>query len=290
MPIAPALKRLLPTPPAAAGGRLADFRFAGRLAPVAAFVVLAVILYLSGASVSLTILVKLWVAYSVAFVLLACVARIAGPDASWAVVLPTSVFGAALGGVASAAVASAPDWSVFADPSRMFAEFAAGAAFSAFFVGLSLATSAVRRREQIAMEAKQQLLEARLQALTPQIEPHFLMNTLANMRYLIKADARAAVDMLDHLADLLQGALERSRSVRSTLGQEMQLVESYLAIMRVRSGDRLQYTIELPKEFAGVPFPPLLLQTLVENAVTHGIDPSEGGGRLPWKPIAEGRM
>src|SRR5690606_40093334 len=103
-------------------------------------------------------------------------------------------------------------------------------------------TAAVRRREQRASEAQRQLVEARLQTLTAQIEPHFLMNTLANLRYLIKTDSRAAHEMIDHLADFLEGALERSRGLRSSLGEEIQLVESYLSIMRIRFGDRLSFT------------------------------------------------
>jgi LytS/YehU family sensor histidine kinase len=69
----------------------------------------------------------------------------------------------------------------------------------------------------------------------------------------------------------VQGALERSRSPRSTLGQEIQLVESYLSIMQIRWGERLHFKTDIPADLRDVPFPPLLLQTLVENDVTHGI-------------------
>jgi sensor histidine kinase YesM len=107
------------------------------------------------------------------------------------------------------------------------------------------------------------------------------MNTLANLRYLVKSDAGTAHAMLDHLSDFLQGALERSRDLHSTLGHELQIVESYLAIMRIRLGEKLRFEIDVPQSARGVAFPSLLLQTLVENAITHGIGPADQPG-LVW--------
>jgi sensor histidine kinase YesM len=98
------------------------------------------------------------------------------------------------------------------------------------------------------------------------------------LRYLIKADTRGAAEMLDHLADFLQGALERSRAPSSTLSQELALVESYLSIMKIRMGERLRFETDVPADLRGLPLPPLLLQTLVENAVKHGIEPSASAG------------
>lgn len=256
-------------------GRLSDFTFRGRSGPVLAFAVLALGLYvLDGPGLALEVLVKLWVAYAVAFVALATLAASKGVDARWVMIVPVAAFGVALGGCAAAVIGIAPEWTALLRLRVVGPEWAAGAAFSAFFVGLSLVTSAVRRREQRISDAQRQLVEARLQTLTAQIEPHFLMNTLANLRYLIKIDSRAAHEMIDHLADFLEGALERSRDLRSTLREEVQLVESYLSIMRIRFGDRLSFTIDVPSALDAVPFPPLLLQALVENAVTHGIAPS----------------
>ena len=225
-------------------------------------------------------LTELWLAYTTAFIALATLARIKGEDAPWRYVLSTAVTGVAFGGVVGAASVFVPHWAALLDPARMLHEWTLGAAFSAFFVGLSLVTAEVRRRELLAADARRQLLEARLQTLAAQIEPHFLMNTLANLRYLIETDTHAAAGMLDHLADFLQGALERSRSTRSTLGQEVSLVVSYLAIMRIRLGDRLHFSTDLPADLQSAPFPPLLLQTLVENAVRHGIDPKDSGGTV----------
>ena len=262
-----------------ARGRLTDFRFDRRLGPVAAFVVLAVALDLwKGWSAPTIMLVKLWASYSAAYVMLAALARFKGPDAPWKIVVPVAMAAVALGGAAGAVVAVAPRWDWLLNSSRAGPEWALCAAFSVFLVGLSLVTSEVRRREQLAADSRRQLIEARLKTLTAQIEPHFLMNTLANLRYLIKTDGQAASTMLDHLADFLHGALERSRSSDSTLGQELALVESYLAIMKIRMGERLRFTTNVPADLLKLPFPPLLLQTLAENAVTHGIEPSGTNG------------
>jgi LytS/YehU family sensor histidine kinase len=170
-------------------------------------------------------------------------------------------------------------WSSY--PHIVLREWLVGAGFSAFFVGLSLANAAARERERVEFETHQRLAEERLQLLAARIEPHFLMNTLANLRYLVKSDAATAHAMLDHLSNFLQGALERSRDLKSTLGHELQIVESYLAIMRIRLGEKLRFEIDVPQALHGAPFPALLLQTLVENSITHGIGPADQPG-LVW--------
>ncbi len=237
-------------------------------------------------------LIKLWAAYSTAWLALATLAAMKGIDAPWRAVLPTAIVGAALGGAVAAAITFAPNWPALLDASSVLPEWTIGAAFAMFFVALSLVTAEIRRRELLAADTRRQLLEARLQTLTAQIEPHFLMNTLATLRYLINSDSNAASQMLDHLADFLHGALERSRAAHSTLGQELALVASYLTIMQYRLGERLKFRIAPAMELEDVPFPPLLLQTLVENAVRHGIEPRAEGGlieitieRLPEKVV-----
>ena len=124
-------------------------------------------------------------------------------------------------------------------------------------------TSAVRQSEQAEFETRQRLLEARLKMLSARIEPHFLMNSLANLRYLIKSDPSTAYEMLDHLSGFLQGAIERSRDLATTLGQEVQLIESYLRIMQIRLGDKLRYQIDVPNHLHSAPLPALLLKLKV---------------------------
>jgi LytS/YehU family sensor histidine kinase len=245
---------------------------------------------LSGYSRSLQLMIELCAAYVAAFLLLAALSRIAGPDAPWRFVLPTAAAGAVLGGYVAAAIALAPDWDALASLDLVWPEWQIGAAFSAFFVGLSLAAAAVRQREQTEFETRQRLLEARLQMLAARIEPHFLMNTLANLRYLVRSDAAKAYDMLDHLSEFLQGALERSRDLNSTLGQELQIIESYLSIMQLRLGDKLSFSIDVPKDMLQIRFPSLLLQTLVENAVMHGIEPADKPGVITVSAEVDGRV
>jgi LytS/YehU family sensor histidine kinase len=247
--------------------------------PLLAFVaVAAAFYYWRGPTAPFWTLIELWAAYTVAWLALAVLASVKGRDAAWRLVAPTAVAGVVLGGGVAALIAYESNWTLVRDASRVLLVFGIASSFAAFFVGLSLATAEVRRREQVAAAVRRQLLEARLQALTAQIEPHFLMNTLANLRYLVNVDTKAAAEMLEHLADFLQGALERSRAAHSTLGQELELVASYLTIMQFRLGKRLRFKIVASEELADVPFPPLLLQTLVENALRHGIEPKSEGG------------
>jgi hypothetical protein len=275
--------------------RLGEFSFAGRFVPLAAFVVLAAGMYfvysydqtLSAQLLSgvLSLFLELSLAYLVPFALLATLARVMGSDPPWRVVLVVAVLGAALGGCAAAAMAlvPAPDWIAVwsTSPRTVLREWLLGATFSAAFIGVSLASTAARQRERAEFEVRQQLQEERLQLLAARIEPHFLMNTLANLRYLVKSDAATAYVMLDHLSDFLQGALERSRDPTSTLGHELQIVESYLAIMRIRLGEKLRFEIDVPPSVRDAAFPALLLQTLVENSITHGIGPADQPG-LVW--------
>jgi sensor histidine kinase YesM len=106
------------------------------------------------------------------------------------------------------------------------------------------------------------------------------LNTLANVRSLIKRDGDRARDMLDHLSDYLHVALPRMRQSQSTLEREVALSTSYLSIMQIRMGDRLRYRVHLGEDTAGLTFPPMLLQTLVENAVKHGLEPSAEPGEV----------
>jgi len=272
-----ALRLAYPAPDSC--GRLSDYRWAGRALPLAAFIAVATLVYLwRGPTATFWVLIKLWFAYSTAWLVLAGFAKIRGRDPPWREVIPAALGAAALGGIVAALIAFAPNWAALIDMRRMAPEWGLAAGFAAFFVGLSLVTAELRRRDQRAADTRRQLLEARLQALTAQIEPHFLMNTLANLRYLINSDTKAASQMLEHLADFLQGTLDRSRTAHSTLGQELELVASYLSIMQFRLGERLRFSITAPNELGDVPFPPLLLQTLVENALRHGIEPKSEGG------------
>jgi sensor histidine kinase YesM len=130
-----------------------------------------------------------------------------------------------------------------------------------------------RARQAAAVaELSRQVSDARLKALQAQVEPHFLYNTLASVQYLVRHDPALADTLLTHLHDWLRSALPQMRTPLSTLGREFALARSYLAIMGLRLGGRLVVDIRLPAELEAVPFPPMMIATLVENAVKHGAE------------------
>lgn len=133
------------------------------------------------------------------------------------------------------------------------------------------------------MSAEREVVATQLRMLQAQIEPHFLFNTLANVVSLVDGDPRSAKRMLQHLTSSLRQALERSREDISTLEQEAEMLRDYLSIFKVRLGSRLDFTIDIPEELLRLPFPPMLLQPLVENAVKHGIEPKVEGGCIAIK-------
>ena len=129
---------------------------------------------------------------------------------------------------------------------------------------------------------ERQALDARLALLTAQIEPHFLFNTLANVQQLVDTGSPRAAPVLKSLIAYLRAAMPRLQegAAAPALRDELNLVRAYLDLMHLRMPDRLQVRIDVDPALHGVRFPPMVLLTLVENAVRHGIDPSEQGGAV----------
>ena len=115
-----------------------------------------------------------------------------------------------------------------------------------------------------------------------------LFNTLANLRALIGTEPARATVMLDHLIDYLRATLSASRAIRHSLADEFDRLQDYLALMQVRMGSRLAYTLDLPPELATQAVPTLLLQPLVENAIKHGLEPKIEGGSVAVSARREG--
>ena len=136
------------------------------------------------------------------------------------------------------------------------------------------------QRKLIKGESEKREIEANLKMLQAQIEPHFLFNTLANVSSLIDRDPALAKKLLERLNDWLRVALVRARSDNATLGDELDMLENYLQILKIRFGERLRWHIDVPEAARLAVFPPMLLQPLVENAVRHGIEPKLGGGEI----------
>ena len=127
---------------------------------------------------------------------------------------------------------------------------------------------------------EKQALDARLRLLHAQVEPHFLFNTLANVQELVESGSPRAAPVLRSLIAYLRAAMPKLHERSASLGDEAALVRAYLELMHMRMPDRLQFAIDIPDDLATTPFPPMALLTLIENAIRHGIDPSERGGRV----------
>ncbi|MDM0110524.1 histidine kinase [Variovorax sp. J22R133] len=130
------------------------------------------------------------------------------------------------------------------------------------------------------VELERQADQAQLQLLQAQIEPHFLFNTLANVRRLYRKQPEAGAEAIGDLMIYLRAALPQLRRTVSTLGEEFELVRAYLKLFKLRMGHRLNYTLDLPPAIRGVAFPPAVLVTLAENAVKHGLAPADSGGLI----------
>ena len=138
--------------------------------------------------------------------------------------------------------------------------------------------------------AEQQATESKLQLLQSQLEPHMLFNTLANLRALIDLDATRAQNMLDRLIDYLRATLGASRVTSHALALEFDRLDDYLALMQIRMGSRLTYRLDLPDTLKATPCPALLLQPVVENAVLHGLEPSQKGGEIAVAAAIDGKQ
>ena len=148
----------------------------------------------------------------------------------------------------------------------------------ALFINFSWVQLAQSKRD--VERAERAAIEAQLRALQAQIEPHFLFNTLANLDALIAVDAAEARNLLANLIRYLRAALTHARSEAATLQTEVELLKAYLGIMALRLPNRLTTEFDCDPECLQLKFPAMLLQPLVENAITHGIEPACFGGNI----------
>lgn len=144
-----------------------------------------------------------------------------------------------------------------------------------------LRTEANLARVRLETETQEKMLvQSELRLLQAQIEPHFLFNTLTNVVALIQPQPEAAERMLESLTTLLRSSLDSTRSLETTLADELDVAEAYLSIQSMRMPGRLSYTIEHDPSLDDVRLPPLMLQPLVENAVKYGIESRQSGGSI----------
>jgi sensor histidine kinase YesM len=157
---------------------------------------------------------------------------------------------------------------------------AAGVLGYFFFTREEDSVARLHEEEMRGEALTRELAEARLSVMQAQVEPHFLFNTLANVRRLFKTDPAAAHAMLEHLSRYLGAMLPRMRQTDSTLGHELTLALAYLEVQKIRMGARLTIRADVPEALEHVAFPPMMLVTLVENAIRHGLTPLPEGGEV----------
>jgi signal transduction histidine kinase len=163
--------------------------------------------------------------------------------------------------------------------------------FVMMLLGIKVLMGGKKRAEALAREAQKesereallrQVAEAKIQMMQAQIEPHFLFNTLASVEYLIETDPPRASAMQRSLIQYLRQVLPqiREHATSNHLGREADMVEAYLALLKMRMEERLEFNIHIPEGLRSAAFPPMILQTLVENAIKHGLEPKTAGGSL----------
>lgn len=169
--------------------------------------------------------------------------------------------------------------------------------------GVKVLAGGKRRAELLAREASGQadvanlerrLTEAQMATLQAQVEPHFLFNTLALIGQLIETDPKEAARVHGYLIEYLRASLPQMRGAHGrggsggTLGKQVELSRAYLAIMQARMKERLAVRFEVPDFLGSSPFPPMMLQTLIENAIKHGLEPKVSGGTIVVRAHVEG--
>lgn len=157
----------------------------------------------------------------------------------------------------------------------------------------AMAVQAVQTAETEAL--RRQVTEARLAAMRAQIEPHFLFNTLGSIEHLIETDPARAGRMQRSLIAFLREAMPMLRETQSDmfrdLGRELAIVTPYLELLKMRMEERLRAEIRIPAGLMSAEFPPMMLQSLVENSIRHGLEPRPEGGLITLDAaVSDGRL
>jgi len=197
------------------------------------------------------------------------------------------VCGSAAGGVLVVFVKGYDLEHVIMNPEGLINLVSLGIMWGAFIVLIVVAREREARAQAAMHQAAaerhlhgKQLLEARLQLMQAQIEPHFLFNTLSSVQHLVDTDPPAASRMLGDLIKYLRAAMPQMREQGTTIGREAELARAYLAIQRVRIGNRFDFSIDIPEILLERRFPPMMLLTLAENAVKHGFETKSCCGEI----------
>lgn len=149
------------------------------------------------------------------------------------------------------------------------------------FIYISVTASRrVRNTELSNLRLQNSLKDAQLSSLSNQLNPHFLFNSLNNIRFMIHEDAQRADSMITSFSEILRYSLESSRQEKISLAQEMAIIRKYIAIVEVQLEERLSFRMRIGADLQQALVPPMVLQMLVENAIKHGLDQLHAGGNL----------
>ncbi|TMH78839.1 MAG: sensor histidine kinase [Betaproteobacteria bacterium] len=178
-------------------------------------------------------------------------------------------------------------------PQLAFLFILLSAAIKIAYAGRVKAEARAAQAQEVAEaeSLQRQVVEARMAAMQAQVEPHFLFNTLASIDHLIEVDPPRASRMQKNLIALLRASMPAMRDKATHLGRELEVVRPYLEILKVRMEERLQAQVDVPEGLYSADFPPMMLQSLVENAIKHGLEPKADGGSLTVSAeVAHGKL
>lgn len=149
------------------------------------------------------------------------------------------------------------------------------------FIYISVTSSRhIKETEVINLRLQNSLKEAQLSSLSNQLNPHFLFNSLNNIRFMIHENTQHADSMIIALSEILRYSLESSKREKVSLSEELAIIERYISIVKIQMEERLQFSMNIPKHLTNCQIPPMVLQMLVENAIKHGLDQLHQGGQL----------
>jgi sensor histidine kinase YesM len=218
--------------------------------------------------------------------------RMRHPAVQIAVIFAAILVGAVAGTLLGSVAVGMGPREMFGERSPLFTQVVLlGILFGVLVSYVFISLERISEEKLQRLETERAAVEAELRLVQSQMEPHFLFNTLANVRSLIDTDPRRAGDMLETFVAFLRTSLRTGRERTVPLAQELDVVKSYLDLSSMRMGERLRYRIDLPEALHSVPIPPLLIQPLVENAVKHGLEKSTQGGEVTVTAVrTDGRI
>ncbi|MES2318900.1 MAG: histidine kinase [Pseudomonadota bacterium] len=152
-------------------------------------------------------------------------------------------------------------------------------AWSFIYIGVT-ASHRVKKTELFNLRLQNNLKEAQLSSLSNQLNPHFLFNSLNNIRFMIHEDAQRADRMITSFSDILRYSLESSRQEKVSLAHEVAIIEKYIAIVETQLEKRLAFEMRIADDLHQALVPPMVLQMLIENAIKHGVEQLQAGGTL----------